>query len=45
MIPAAFDYHVAADLDDAAEVLREFEDAKVLAGGMSLIPLMKMRLV
>lgn len=44
MIPAAFDYHVATDLENAAAVLREFEDAKVLAGGMSLIPLMKTRL-
>lgn len=44
MIPAAFNYHMATDLENAAAVLREFEDAKVLAGGMSLIPLMKTRL-
>jgi Aerobic-type carbon monoxide dehydrogenase, middle subunit CoxM/CutM homologs len=44
MIPAGFNYHVAADLDEAVSLLREFEDAKVLAGGMSLIPLMKTRL-
>ena len=45
MIPAAFAYHRAEDLDDAIRVLAEHGDeAKVLAGGMSLIPLMKMRL-
>jgi aerobic carbon-monoxide dehydrogenase medium subunit len=45
MIPSTFDYHRATDLDAAAALVREGgEDAKVIAGGMSLIPLMKLRL-
>lgn len=45
MIPAPFGYHRAKDLDDAvARLAGEGEEAKVLAGGMSLLPLMKMRL-
>ena len=45
MIPGAFDYHVAADVQQAEALIREHgEDAKLIAGGMSLIPLMKMRL-
>ena len=43
MIPAAFDYRRATSLDDALEALAGGE-AKVLAGGMSLLPLMKLRL-
>ena len=45
MIPAAFDYVRAASADDAIAQLSEHgDDAKLLAGGMSLIPLMKLRL-
>jgi aerobic carbon-monoxide dehydrogenase medium subunit len=45
MIPPEFDYAVAESLDDALAKLRAGgEDAKVLAGGHSLIPLMKLRL-
>lgn len=45
MIPSAFDYQVATDVADAERlVLDGGEDAKLLAGGMSLIPLMKLRL-
>ena len=45
MIPAEFDYVRAASVDEALTLLREGgEDAKVLAGGHSLIPLMKLRL-
>ena len=45
MIPAAFDYAVAESVDDAIALLAEHgDDAKLLAGGMSLIPLMKLRL-
>ena len=45
MIPAAFDYVAPDSLDAALEALREGgEDAKVLAGGHSLVPLMKLRL-
>jgi len=43
MIPAAFDYQRAASLDDALSALSG-GDAKVIAGGMSLLPLMKLRL-
>lgn len=45
MIPAEFDYVAPASLDEALAALREGgEDAKLLAGGHSLLPLMKLRL-
>ena len=45
MIPAAFDYHAPSTLRQAIAVLRQYDgDARVLAGGMSLIPMMKLRL-
>jgi len=45
MIPAEFDYVAPESLDEAIRYLQESgEDAKVLAGGHSLIPLMKLRL-
>jgi carbon-monoxide dehydrogenase medium subunit len=45
MIPAEFDYVAPDSLDAALAALREGgEDAKVLAGGHSLLPLMKLRL-
>jgi aerobic carbon-monoxide dehydrogenase medium subunit len=45
MIPAAFDYEVAESADHAVSLLGEHgEDAKLLAGGHSLLPLMRMRL-
>lgn len=45
MIPAAFEYHRPSTLQDAIALLgRLGDDAKVLAGGQSLIPLMKLRL-
>lgn len=45
MIPASFEYRRASDLDDATRLLRELgPEAKVLAGGHSLIPLMRLRL-
>ncbi len=45
MIPAAFDYVRADSADAALAALAEYgEDAKLLAGGMSLLPLMKLRL-
>ena len=43
MIPTAFDYHRATSLDDALARLAG-GNAKVLAGGHSLVPLMKLRL-
>jgi carbon-monoxide dehydrogenase medium subunit len=46
MIPAAFDYVRAGSADEALAALAEHgDDAKVLAGGHSLIPLMRFRLV
>jgi len=45
MIPATFEYHRPSTLQDAVALLgRLGGDAKVLAGGQSLIPLMKLRL-
>lgn len=45
MIPAEFDYHRAESVDDALSALAGGgEDAKLLAGGHSLLPLMKLRL-
>jgi carbon-monoxide dehydrogenase medium subunit len=45
MIPAAFDYVRAGSADEAIALIGEHgEDAKFLAGGMSLLPLMKLRL-
>jgi aerobic carbon-monoxide dehydrogenase medium subunit len=44
MYPRAFHYHRASSLSEAAAMLAEFgDDAKLLAGGQSLIPLMKLR--
>ncbi|HEY3163908.1 MAG TPA: FAD binding domain-containing protein, partial [Candidatus Limnocylindrales bacterium] len=43
MIPAAFDYQRAATLDEALGVVGS-TGTKVIAGGMSLLPLMKLRL-
>jgi carbon-monoxide dehydrogenase medium subunit len=45
MIPAQFDYHRAESIDDAIGALADGgDDAKLLAGGHSLLPLMKLRL-
>jgi carbon-monoxide dehydrogenase medium subunit len=45
MIPAPFDYESPESLDEAVRMLHENgEDAKLLAGGHSLLPLMKLRL-
>jgi carbon-monoxide dehydrogenase medium subunit len=44
MIPAAFDYEVAESVEHALELLGSREDAKVLAGGHSLLPAMRLRL-
>ena len=45
MIPASFEYFAPTTLEEALSLLREHGDeAKVLAGGHSLIPLMKLRL-
>ncbi|HEU0170220.1 MAG TPA: xanthine dehydrogenase family protein subunit M [Acidimicrobiales bacterium] len=45
MIPAPFDYQRAGSVDEAIELLAAHgDDAKLLAGGHSLLPLMKLRL-
>jgi aerobic carbon-monoxide dehydrogenase medium subunit len=45
MIPAAFEYEVAESVEHAAKLLEQHgEDAKLLAGGHSLLPLMRLRL-
>src|SRR5260221_12916873 len=45
MIPAKFDYHRPGSLDEAVHVLGNAgEDAKVIAGGQSLMPLLRLRL-
>jgi len=45
VIPADFDYHRAESVDDAARTVADGgEDAKLIAGGHSLVPLMKLRL-
>jgi carbon-monoxide dehydrogenase medium subunit len=45
VIPAAFEYEVAESVDHAVELLGQYgEDARPLAGGHSLIPLMRLRL-
>jgi aerobic carbon-monoxide dehydrogenase medium subunit len=44
VIPASFRYAAPASVDEAIELLRAHADAKVLAGGHSLLPLMKLRL-
>ena len=44
MYPSRFRYEVPQSLDEAIQLLREHgDDAKVLAGGQSLLPLMKLR--
>jgi carbon-monoxide dehydrogenase medium subunit len=44
MIPAAFDYHAPTSVEDALQLLGSSGDVKVLAGGQSLIPVLKLRL-
>lgn len=44
MIPAAFGYQRPASLDEALTAISGGGDAKVIAGGQSLLPLLKMRL-
>ncbi len=44
MIPANFDYSAPETLSDALKLLADHPDSKVLAGGQSLIPMLKFRL-
>ncbi|MGH9319625.1 MAG: FAD binding domain-containing protein [Vicinamibacteria bacterium] len=43
MFPASFDYYRPKNLKDAVALLRKTKDAKLLAGGHSLLPAMKLR--
>jgi aerobic carbon-monoxide dehydrogenase medium subunit len=45
MKPAPFDYHAPRTLDEATGLLATLENAKVLAGGQSLVPMMNFRYV
>lgn len=46
MIPRSFEYHSPRTLDEAIDLLKKLgPDAKLLSGGQSLIPMMKLRLV
>ncbi len=45
MIPTSFEYHAAKTVDEALALLDKYgEDGKILAGGQSLLPMMKLRL-
>jgi carbon-monoxide dehydrogenase medium subunit len=44
MLPAPFSYHRPATVDEALSLLAQNGDAKILAGGHSLLPAMKLRL-
>jgi len=44
VIPTAFDYQRASSIDDALAKLKAADGAKLIAGGHSLVPLMKLRL-
>ena len=44
MIPASFDYHAPRSIGEALSLLSSLgDDAKLLAGGHSLLPMMKLR--
>ena len=45
MYPASFEYHAPSSLEEAVEILERYGgEAKVLAGGQSLVPAMKLRI-
>jgi carbon-monoxide dehydrogenase medium subunit len=43
MKPTAFEYHAPSSIQDALELLRTLPDARVLAGGQSLVPMLNLR--
>jgi carbon-monoxide dehydrogenase medium subunit len=44
MIPAPFEYYRVGSVEEAIELMKKFgEEAKILAGGQSLIPMLKLR--
>ncbi len=45
MLPGEFEYHRATSVDEALQMMQQYgDDAKFIAGGHSLLPLMKLRL-
>src|SRR5579871_832593 len=45
MIPESFEYHIPKNLEEASRLLAQFGgEGKILAGGHSLVPMMKLRL-
>ena len=44
MIPAKFDYLAPTSVEEALSALAQSDDAKVIAGGQSLLPVLRMRL-
>ena len=44
MIPSSFDYHQPSSIDEAIKLLANDDDSLILAGGHSLIPMMKLRM-
>ena len=44
MIPPQFDYHAPGTLDEALGLLGSLDDPKVMSGGQSLLPMLKLRL-
>lgn len=44
MYPAAFDYHRPSSVDEVIQILSDNPEAKIIAGGHSLLPAMKLRL-
>jgi aerobic carbon-monoxide dehydrogenase medium subunit len=44
MYPSQFDYHRPSSVQEAVQLLQQNPDAKILAGGHSLLPVMKLRL-
>lgn len=45
MIPAAFEYHAASSVEEALQLLQALPEARLLAGGHSLLPMMKLRVI
>jgi aerobic carbon-monoxide dehydrogenase medium subunit len=45
MKPAPFDYHAPTSLDEATTLIASLDNAKILAGGQSLVPMMNFRYV
>ena len=46
MFPSQFEYHRAGSVKDVLALIKQFgEEAKLLSGGHSLLPMMKLRLV